>query len=61
MTEELLKKHKRAISTLELVPSDGGRFEVSVDGKLVFSKLAEHRFPEASEILAFTTKKSGRS
>jgi hypothetical protein len=24
---------------------------VVVDGKLVFSKLSEHRFPEASEIL----------
>ena len=34
-----------------LVPSHGGRFEVTMDGELVFSKLAEGRFPEDSEIL----------
>jgi selT/selW/selH-like putative selenoprotein len=35
---------------LVLIPSDGGRFEVSVDGKQVFSKLATGRFPEFAEI-----------
>lgn len=35
-----------------LVPSDGGRFEVTIDGDLVFSKKAEGRFPEDDEILA---------
>ena len=34
-----------------LVPSHGGRFEVTMDGELVFSKLAEGRFPEEREIL----------
>ncbi len=34
-----------------LVPSHGGRFEVTMDGELVFSKLAEGRFPEDREIL----------
>jgi selenoprotein W-related protein len=33
------------------VPGDGGCFEVSVDGKLLFSKLALKRFPEEGEIL----------
>ena len=28
-----------------------GEFEVTVDGKLVFSKKAERRFPEHSEVL----------
>ena len=62
MTEELIKHHKRAISSLELIPSDGGRFEVSIDGKLVFSKLKERRFPDPSEILAMmnSKKKAGR-
>jgi selT/selW/selH-like putative selenoprotein len=36
---------------LKLVPATGGAFEVSVDGKLHFSKLALHRFPEEGEIL----------
>jgi|TARA_B100000315_G_C14013575_1_gene335621 selT/selW/selH-like putative selenoprotein len=34
------------------LPSDGGRFEVTVDGDLIFSKVAEGRFPENAEILA---------
>ena len=34
-----------------LVPSHGGRFEVTMDGELVFSTLAEGRFPEDREIL----------
>jgi selT/selW/selH-like putative selenoprotein len=33
-----------------LVPSDGGCFEVSQNGQLVFSKLASGRFPEEGEI-----------
>ena len=60
MTEELIKHHKRAISALELIPSDGGRFEVTIDGKLVFSKLEQGRFPDPSEILAITTAKTSR-
>jgi selenoprotein W-related protein len=33
------------------VPSDGGAFEVTVNGKLLFSKLALHRFPEENEVV----------
>ena len=40
------------LSRLVILPSDGGRFEVTVDGELVFSKLAENRFPEYDEIKA---------
>ena len=36
----------------ELIGSGGGVFEVTVDGKLVFSKRALGRFPEESEILS---------
>ena len=35
----------------ELIESDGGVFEVAVDGKLIFSKKSLGRFPEHSEIL----------
>ena len=34
-----------------LVEGDGGAFEVSVDGKRIFSKLKTFRFPEDEEIL----------
>jgi selenoprotein W-related protein len=38
--------------TPELVPGRGGVFEVELDGKLIFSKKNEGRFPEDSEILS---------
>ena len=34
-----------------IIKGSGGQFEVVLDGKLIFSKKAEHRFPEASEVL----------
>jgi selT/selW/selH-like putative selenoprotein len=34
-----------------LIKSGGGAFEVTADGKLIFSKNKEHRFPEHQEIL----------
>jgi selenoprotein W-related protein len=49
--EAILSKHKQRISQFVAVPSGGGRFEVSIDGKLVFSKLKEKRFPKPEEIL----------
>jgi selenoprotein W-related protein len=50
LTDKLITDLKDKIKKLILVPSDGGRFEVSVDGKLVFSKLETGRFPEYQEI-----------
>ena len=35
----------------ELVASRGGRFEISVDGREVFSKISEDRFPEPGEVV----------
>jgi selenoprotein W-related protein len=35
----------------KLVPSKGGVFEVSVDGRTIFSKQALGRFPEDGEVL----------
>lgn len=36
----------------ELIRGDGGVFDVVADGKLVFSKHSEGRFPEEREIVA---------
>ena len=35
---------------MQLVPASGGKFEVTVDDSLVFSKLATDRFPEYGEV-----------
>ena len=50
MTDKLIKDLKARIKRLVLVPSDGGRFEVSIDGALVYSKLKTGKFPDYQEI-----------
>lgn len=42
---------KQDIKSLALIPSGGGKFEVSVDGKLIYSKLQTGQFPEPDAIL----------
>jgi len=37
---------------VELIASDGGVFEVVVDGRKIFSKKALNRFPEEGEIFS---------
>lgn len=56
MALELLSHYRNDISELQLIPSDGGRFEVSINGKLVFSKLNEGRFPEPKELTELIEK-----
>jgi selenoprotein W-related protein len=46
----LLKEFEPNIETITLVPSDGGRFEFSVNEKLLYSKLATHRHAEPGEV-----------
>jgi selenoprotein W-related protein len=46
----LLDRYGDKIEQLTLVPADGGRFEVSLDGTEVFNKKIAGRFPETSEI-----------
>ena len=39
------------VESLRLIPSGGGRFEVTVNGQVVYSKAATGRFPEPAEVL----------
>ncbi len=50
LAAELLKEFEPSIESITLVPSDGGRFEFSVDGKLLYSKLETHRHADPGEI-----------
>lgn len=50
MTASILKEFKQDIESFSLVPSGGGKFELSIGGDLVFSKLQEGRFPKEGEI-----------
>lgn len=47
----MLKGYEHVIESVALIPSDGGSFEVSVNGQLVYSKLEAKRHAEAGEIL----------
>ncbi len=55
---ELLKAKEESVASIRLVPSDGGRFEVTVDGKLVFSKLKSGRHAEPGEVLRLMSRKA---
>jgi selenoprotein W-related protein len=59
LAEELLKHYEHLIESLVLVPSDGGKFEVTVNGKLLYSKLATHRHAGPGEILGLVRKMVG--
>ena len=58
MADHLVKKFKQRIAELTLLPSDGGRFEVKVDGELVYSKLATGSFPDNSTIESEVSQRS---
>jgi selenoprotein W-related protein len=40
------------IEQVSLIPSEGGRFEVLVNGKLLYSKLATGRHANSGEVLS---------
>jgi len=56
---ELLKNYEHVIESVLLVPSDGGAFEVTVNGQKLYSKLAMHRHAEPGEVLELVRKMVG--
>lgn len=50
MTDELLSEFGEYVGSWTLAPASGGRFEVTINGNLVFSKEAEGRFPAIAEL-----------
>ena len=59
LMDELLKHYEHLIETIMLVPSEGGKFEVSVNGQLLYSKLETHRHAEPGEVLGLVRKMVG--
>jgi selenoprotein W-related protein len=47
--DELLKAYESRIEFISLIPSDGGRFEITVNNQLVYSKLQTGRHMEEGE------------
>lgn len=56
LANELLKEFEYKLGGMTLVPSDGGRFEVKVNDRLVYSKLQTHRHPDPGEVLGLVRK-----
>ena len=54
---ELLTKFEKQLASVKVVPSDGGRFEVSLDRELIYSKLATHRHAEPGEVAGLVTER----
>jgi selenoprotein W-related protein len=50
MAQELLTTFETELTAVTLVPGAGGIFEVRLDGKTIFSRKQQERFPEAKEL-----------
>ena len=59
LASELLSRWAPIMRTVELESGAGGRYEITLDGDLVFSKKAEGRFPRRGEIAGLFEKKLG--
>ncbi len=53
---ELIKEFEPDIEYFTLVPSDGGKFELTVGNRLLYSKLETHRHAEPGEIAGLLKK-----
>ena len=59
MASKILTQYKQQLEGLELQPAAGGCFELSVDGELVYSKLASGDFPNEDAMVKLVGKKLG--
>jgi len=59
LAEELLNNYTPVIDGLTMIPSGKGRFEVVVDGDLIYSKAETGRHAEAGEVNGLFVKKTG--
>jgi selenoprotein W-related protein len=51
LSEAIMDAFGQKFGALTLIPSDGGAFEVTLDGELLYSKLQTGDFPENKQIL----------
>jgi selenoprotein W-related protein len=51
-----LKEFEEDIDSITLVPSEGGRFEFSVNDRLIYSKLETNRHADPGEVVGLVRK-----
>jgi len=59
LTDELLSGWAPIIKTVDLIPSSKGRFEVILDGDLIFSKASLGRHAQPGEIVKIVRERIG--
>jgi selenoprotein W-related protein len=57
LASRILETYKQKIEELQLVPSGGGCFELTLDGELVYSKLKTGEFPDEGEMVKLVGKR----
>jgi selenoprotein W-related protein len=58
LADDLLKNFEAEIESITLVPSTGGRYEISVNGQSIYSKLQTGRHPDPGEVIGLVRKLS---
>jgi len=56
LATELLRSIEAEIESITLIPSDGGRYEVSVNETLVYSKLHTGRHADPGEVMGLVAE-----
>jgi len=56
LASDLLQNFEAEIASITLIPSDGGRYEITVDNTLVYSKLQTGRHAEPGEVVGLVQK-----
>ena len=59
LADELLSRWAPIMRAVELQSGNNGRFEVMLDGELLFSKKATGRFPKPGEVAGLFERKLG--
>ncbi len=57
---EVLAEFEAQLEAVRLLPATGGVYEVTLDGRLVYSKLATGRHAEPGEVLGLLREKLQR-
>jgi selenoprotein W-related protein len=51
LAADLLKEFEAKVEGITLIPSDGGKFEITVNKKLIYSKLKSGRHAQPGEVV----------
>ena len=60
LADDLLKNFEAEIESITLVPSNGARYEISVNGQLIYSKLQTGRHADPGEVIGLVQKLSNQ-